>query len=390
MMRRLLAVLCGWVRSLEQNKPLIKVFVSATALLRNLRAMGSLAPGWALIPVLKSNAYGHGLALVAGVLEKERSVPFFALDSYFEARALRDAGIMKSLLILGHTPTETIEENPFAHIIFTVASLEQLKVLHERRIEARIHLKFDTGMHRQGILLERVDEALTFIREGDSFRVEGIFSHLADAETPDSELTKTQIERWNVLVARFRKECPQVVWYHLANSAGFAHADDIDANAGRTGIALYGVNPGNLSIQLTPVLSLETVITEIRIIEPGERVGYNGTFTAKRPTRVATVPIGYSEGIDRRLSNTGSFLVNGRPAPILGRVSMNISSCDITDIPGAEVGDSVVIVSGKREDPNSVESIARATGTIPYEVLVHLPGHLARIIKMPHGQNTHS
>ena len=121
-MRRLLAVLCGWVRSLEQNKPLIKVFVSATALLRNLRAMGSLAPGWALIPVLKSNAYGHGLALVAGVLEKERSVPFFALDSYFEARALRDAGIMKSLLILGHTPTETIEENPFAHICLLYTS----------------------------------------------------------------------------------------------------------------------------------------------------------------------------------------------------------------------------------------------------------------------------
>jgi alanine racemase len=343
--------------------------------------MQGLTPDWSAIPVLKSNAYGHGLALVAGIFEKEAGIPFFALDSYFEARVLRDAGVTKPLLILGHTPSESIEQNSLSDVVFAVASVEQLKNLHEKNVGARIHLKFDTGMHRQGIVLDRLDEVVTLVQGGGGLIVEGIFSHLADAETVDSALTRTQIERWNVLAARFRKECPGILWFHLANSAGFAHADAIDANAGRTGIALYGINPGNLPTPLVPALSMESCITEIRTIVPGERVGYNGTFTAKRITQVATVPIGYFEGVDRRLSNVGSYLVAGKPALILGRVSMNISSCDVTDIPAVGVGEMVVIVSGESGDPNSAESIARLTDTIPYEVLVRIPAHLQRVVE---------
>ncbi|MEK9177086.1 MAG: alanine racemase [Patescibacteria group bacterium] len=362
-------------------KPAVRVRVRPSRLVANLRAMASLAPAWSVIPVLKSNAYGHGLVPVAKALEREEGVPFFGLDSYFEAEMLRAAGVMRDLLILGHTPFRTIVENQLPGLVFTVASLRQLQELRKMRVRARLHVKFDTGMHRQGIMLDELDAALAFMRGTDALSIEGVLSHLADAETPDSPLTKTQIERWNLLVARCRGGCPGVTWYHLANSAGFAHAGAIDANAGRTGIALYGVNPGNLATPLSPALSLESVITELRTIESGERVGYNGIFTATRETRVATVPIGYFEGVDRRLSGKGAYLVQGHEALVLGRVSMNISSCDVTHIPSAAVGDTVVIMSAEKNDANSTERIAQAIGTIPYEVLVRVPAHLERVFE---------
>jgi alanine racemase len=130
-----------------------------------------------------------------------------------------------------------------------------------------------------------------------------------------------------------------------------------------------------------PVLELRSFITSIREIPEGDRIGYNITYTAKRPSRIATVPVGYYEGYDRRLSSVGNMLVQGTPVPVAGRISMNISSIDVTEVPSAKRGDTVVVLSRNREDPNSIEALSQRCGTIPYELLVHIPPHLRRVVE---------
>ncbi|MFH1838390.1 MAG: alanine racemase [Candidatus Kuenenbacteria bacterium] len=265
-------------------------------------------------------------------------------------------------------------------MFFIVGSLEQLKILIKLKTRQIIHLKFDTGMHRQGILYHQLDEVIHILNKKTTIQINGIMSHLADADNPNSKLTELQIERWNKLAKQFQKNFSNIRYYHLANSAGFAYAKDIIANIGRTGIALYGINQENLLSKFQPVLRMNSIISEIRTIAPNESVGYNGTFVAQHKMKIATVPAGYFEGVDRRLSNKGFFLIKNKLAPLCGRVSMNISSCDITDIVNAVIGSPINIISNYSEDQNSVKNIAKLCDTISYEILAHLPSHLRRII----------
>lgn len=357
-------------RTLRVHKPIITVEISQTAILNNLKAIQSLAPQWQVAPVLKSNAYGHDLVLIAEVL-KDENVPFFCVDSYPEAEQIRRAGIKKPILIMGHTPAETIERNRLKNISFVVFSLGQLSNLKH----GNVHIKFDTGMHRQGILYSDIDKVFPLLK---NLKVEGVMSHFAESEKPDSKLTKLQTERWNKIAERFQKDFP-VKYYHCANSGGFGFSDEINANVGRSGIALYGINPGNLDVKLEPALQMKSIVSEIREIDVGESVGYNGTFVAERKSRIATVPVGYFEGINRKLSRKGVFLLNGKKAALAGRVSMNISSCDVSDLE-VNVGDTVTVISNKPEDLNSISNIAKTCETVHYEVLVNIPPHLRRVL----------
>ncbi len=210
--------------------------------------------------------------------------------------------------------------------------------------------------------------------------VEGVFSHLAESETEASILTEIQISRWNTLVGVFQKEFPDIRHYHLANSGGFKHAPKIKATVGRSGIALYGIDLGNIGETLHPAMRMTSIVGEVHTVEAGESLGYNATFTAAARSTIASVPVGYFEGVERRLSNIGVFSIDGLEAPLCGRVSMNMSLCDVTDIEGVAEGSEVMILSNNREDRNSVENVARQAGTIPYEILVHIPAHLRRVV----------
>lgn len=359
-------------RSLRVHKPVITIEVNRNAILKNLKLMQSLAPNWEIAPVLKSNAYGHDLVLVAEIL-KDEHVPFFCVDSYPEAERIRKAGIKKSILIMGHSPAETIERNRLKNISFVVFSLEQLRNLKR----GNVHVKFDTGMHRQGVLFSDIDKVLDILKKRN-IKIEGVMSHFAESEKPDSKLTQLQLERWNKIVEKFQEDFP-VKYYHCANSGGFGYADKINANVGRSGIALYGINPGNLDVKLQPALKMKSIVSEIREIEVGESVGYGGTFIAERKSKIATVPLGFFEGLNRKLSGKGIFTINNQVAPLVGRVSMNISSCDITDLE-VNLGDVVTAISDNPEDKNSVENIAKISETLPYEILVNIPPHLRRVL----------
>ena len=399
-MKRLLAFL---LRRRHPYEPLIQVEISADRLIHNLEEFRKMAPNGVLAPVLKSNAYGHGLVEVARILETENSrskrmlkseypaIPFFVIDSYFEALALRSAGIKTPLLIIGYAPLETMLASRLKDISFTVTSLEALETL-SKSIDGssvsiskplRIHLKIDTGMHRQGILLNEIGRAIDLMHANEKIFLEGICSHLSDADNGDSAFTQSQIAAWNKSVERFKSAFPSLRYIHLSNTDGHRFSTEITANVSRLGLGLYGIVDGasfKPALNLLPALEMKTTLTGVKKIRKGEHVGYSNTFTAPKDMTIATIPAGYFEGIDRRLSNVGFVLVGERqiPCPIIGRVSMNITVIDVSKVPEAKIGTRVLLISNTSTDPNSIRNIAKACGTIAYEIAVHVPAHLKR------------
>lgn len=365
----------------QAHTPLITVSISRENLLKNIDAYRGAFPNLSFAPVLKSNAYGHGLLEVADVLD-DTGIPFFVVDSYFEARALRAGGIHAPILVIGYTRPEDIAHNRLRNASFALVDLVQARALARfAQKPVDVHLKLDTGMHRHGFLWKELPDVIDLLSTHPFIRVTGIGTHLGDADAKVSTLTDTQRERWHAMAEQLKRSFPTIKHRHIAATKGVRFAEEAEAPIVRLGIGLYGLDTSPDSrLSLTPVLDVETVITSVRDVPKGEPVGYNGTFIPTRPTRVATIPMGYYEGIDRRLSNTGCMLVHGKAASIVGRVSMNMTMLDVTDIPGAAVGDEVIAISRDPSAPNSVERIAKQTGCIPYEVLVHIPAHLRRIV----------
>ncbi len=401
-------------------EPLIKVEISKNHLIHNLHEFKKLAPkdphGHALIaPVLKSNAYGHGMFEVAHILQQEADrhggIPFCIVDSYFEAIALRAKGFALPLLVIGYTRPETIRSSNLKDVAFTVTSLETLRAIAEQKVDrwpstegklgfrspnfrfrpkiVRVHLKIDTGMHRQGILPSEIEEAISLIQHDSAGKrpvvLEGICSHLCDADNTDEIFTESQTHLWNKIVDRFRHEFKALKYIHLSATDGHRFTHDIAANVSRLGIGLYGLSENeslNHKLALLPVLEMKTIITGIKHIKEGDTVGYGNTFKAQGDMTIATIPVGYYEGIDRRLSSTGTILVGLQrtACPIIGRVSMNIVIIDVSKINDLHVGDEVVAISAKSSDENSIVNMAKKCGTISYEIAVHIPAQLKKVV----------
>lgn len=359
-------------------EPLVEVRISPGAILHNLKIFRELDKKLAIAPVLKSNAYGHGLVEIAKIVDGE-NIPFLCVDSYFEALILRNEGIRSPILVIGYTPTKNILESRLKDVAFGIVNIEGLRELSEADHPAHIHLKIDTGMHRHGISMDEIDEATRLIRANKRIVLEGVYSHLADADTPNSKHTEMQIKNWNSVVEEFKREFPNIRYFHLAATSGVS-LPNIDANALRIGIGLYGFNTSTHELDLQPALEMVTRITSTRTLQKGASVGYNATFAVPNEMRVATIPVGYYEGLDRRLSNKGNVLVRNTPCLIVGRVSMNITSFDVSKVPNVKVGDLVTVISNHHEDSNSVQNIARLCETIPYDILVHIPAHLRRVV----------
>ncbi|TAK95608.1 alanine racemase [Patescibacteria group bacterium] len=361
--------------------PQVRVLVSQSHLLHNLAEYRRRYPQLALAPVLKSNAYGHGLVLTGQLLDRA-NVPFLVVDSLFEAVALRHNGVKSPILVIGYVNVDNVQKCKLNKVVFTLTSLEQLRGIAARLNHPQeFHLKIDTGMHRQGLSPGQLTEAIQIIRQQEFIQLVGVCSHLADADGADDQLTRQQIAVWNQAVDQLKQNFTSLRWIHLSATSGLDYLDVAQGNAARLGIGLYGINVSpRLAMNLKPALQLQTEVSSIRTLEAGDRVGYNGTFRAEKEMRVATVPVGYFEGVDRRLSNTGCFMVKDKCCPIVGRVSMNITSIDVSAVPEINLGEAVTIISNVPGDQNSVENIAKAAGTIPYEILVHIPQHLRRIV----------
>jgi alanine racemase len=382
-------------------QPLITVEISKKRLLHNLNEFRTIAPKMAgsdigcVAPVLKSNAYGHGLFEIADILESESTIPFFIVDSYFEAIALRAHGIKTPILIIGYTRPETVINSRLKNIAFAITTIESLRAIsktgvHNAKRPMNIHLKIDTGMHRQGILPEEIIEAIELIKKNPNIVLEGICSHFSDADSPDTSFTEKQIVVWNEIARQFKTEFPSLKYIHLSATDGHRFAKKIEANVSRLGIGLYGLSDNaafSQKMHLQPVLRMKTIVTGIKLLKEGETTGYGNMFTAWRDTRIATIPVGYFEGLNRKLSNNGSVIAESDGSkstnticPIVGRVSMNITTIEIPAGDQIEVGSSIIAISDRASDANSIASIAQKSGTITYEIAVHIPAHLKRNI----------
>ena len=375
-----------WLGS-DRPSSLIKIGISRENLLHNLNAYRSAHPDQEFVPVLKSNAYGHGLILVAKLLDRE-PIAFFMVDSLFEARRLKDAGIRSRVLVMGYVRPEDIARNRLRGVDFAIVDIEQARELARTlRTPKRIHVKIDTGMHRHGILPEQMTDVIAVLRSNVNVQVVGLCSHFADADTAHSVHAAKQVERWKsaseVLVEAF----PAIRYRHLAATKGVRFAKDAGTNVARLGIGLYGFDtaPGE-GARLRPVLEMRTIVSSARTIPAGESVGYNATFTASEPMTLATIPAGYYEGIDRRLSGKGSVIIKGVRCPIVGRISMNMTSVDASLVPDVSPGDEVAVISRNPEDSNSIPEMVKLVNTDDYQeseyvMLAHLSPQLRRVVE---------
>lgn len=377
--------LIKFLRKIRRNflryDPSIKIFISKTRLIENLKEYQKKYPKLLFSPVLKSNAYGHGLVQVAEILDKE-NIAFFVVDSLPEAIILRNNGIKSEILVIGHTKPENVKNSKLSGVAFTITSLEQLEGVAETiSSRVKIHLKIDTGMHRQGILPNQINKSIEIIKSNKFLNLVGICSHFADADGDNETFTKLQIENWAKIVLQFKREFQAIKFFYISATAGTFFNDQTSGNVARLGIGLYGVNPSPLAkLNLKSVLQMQSVISSLRQLKAEEYVGYNITYKTKQNSTIATVSAGYFEGVDRRLSSCGFFKIGDNYCPIVGRVSMNITSIDVTSVPNVKFGDKVIIISDNTDDRNSVENIAKLTQTIPWEIFVHIPQHLRRIV----------
>ena len=360
---------------------LVEIFVYKNHLFHNLKQYQKIDPSSRVAPVLKSNAYGHGLIEVARVFDQPET-PFLVVDGYYEALILRNEGVRVPILVIGYTATENIVACRLNNVAFTILDLPQLHDLSATlTVPQRIHLKIDTGMNRQGMLMTEVEDAFAAVKKNKHLILEGLCSHLADADGADESFTLLQIERWNEVAKAAKNTFPGIKYLHLANTAGSYYAPRIKANVMRVGIGLYGFNPSpRQRLDLKPALEIRSRVGAVKWIKKGDKVGYNVTYEAEHDMPLAVVPTGYNSCVDRRLSNKGFFTINGTPCPIVGRVSMNITTIDAGALDAVQRGDVVTVISAQKEDKNSVENIARLCNTIPYIILVNISPQLRRVV----------
>ncbi|MDR4463764.1 MAG: alanine racemase [Nitrospira sp.] len=360
--------------------------VDLTALDHNLLQLRRfLSPGCDIMAVVKANAYGHGAVETAQALSHQGIVRF-AVFSIEEGIALRHAGITASIVILGPVFSRQVEDL-FAYRLTPVVSDPALLTLLGQ-CAARcaspypIHLKIDTGMGRLGLTQGELETILTNHALPSSLFLEGVMSHLADSDGLEPGPTEQQFHLFDRALKVVREAGFSTPLMHLANSAGIVRFPSAHYSLVRPGIMLYGYHTLPPSVpppDLRPVLSLTTRVVQLRLIQPGETVSYNRTFMARRPTRIAVLPIGYSSGISRRLSNRGQVLIRGQRATIVGIVCMDMVMVDVTEIHDVAVGDEVVLIGQQGTERITAQDIAEWTGTISYEVLCAISHKIPRL-----------
>lgn len=372
---QLLKKLIHSLRYRKTHDPLIKVHINKAALCFNYEYFTSI--GKPVIPVLKANAYGHGLIEVASILDSYKPT-YLAVDSLDEAIRLRRQGIVSPILILGYCSVQNMLHAKLPHVTYVISSISQLQEWSQSQQGAQIHLEVNTGMNRHGIDIHEIQKAQEIIQH-TKLTVTGICSHFADADVTDSNITNWQVKEWNEVVQKTKILFPTATVFHLANTEGSLL--DLNTTATRVGGGLYGLDlTSNHSFGITkPIMSIETIITSIRDIPQGAGVGYNHTFIAPKHMKIASIPMGYNEGIDRRLSNKGVVYIRDKRCPIVGRVSMNITLIDVSHV-DAKVGDAVEVISPIRKKENSFDTLAMICNTISYDLAVHISPTLRRVL----------
>ena len=352
------------------------------ALRHNLAQVRRLAGAREVIAIVKADAYGHGAVPVARALAAE-GLTRFGVALVEEGRALREAGIRGEVLVLGGFVEDQADEIVELGLTATIFHSGHADALNEaaRRAgrAAPVHVKIDTGMGRLGFSPDAAPDAVVALARLAFLRLEGLMTHFADADLADPAYAREQVARFDAVAETVRRAGVRIPIRHAANSAAVMAASSWrSAMAGplydavRPGLMLYGARPGpavGAGVDLRPVLSLTTRILLLKRVPSGTPISYGRTFVTRRESLIAVLPIGYADGYPRALSNAGRVLVRGRAAPVVGRVCMDLTMVDVTDVPGAAEGDETVVIGAQGAAAITVEEVAAGAGTIAYEIL---------------------
>jgi len=363
--------------------------IDVAAVGKNLEAFRSVVtPGTAVMAVVKANAYGHGIEVVAPVAARHSD--WLGVNSLEEALTVRELGIDKPIAILGHTELDNLEyvvSGQFRQVVYredVAAALSNHA--RDRRMTARVHLKVETGTHRQGIDLERLGDFVKEIQALPNLDIEGVISHFASADELDRsgrEYTEYQAGIFTQAIAIARAAGFNPRYLHIANSAAAFNLDLPECNLVRPGITLYGALPSadfSGTMDLKPVMTLKSRIAMLKWVDPGTSISYARRYTAGERTLVASVPVGYADGYRRSLTNRAEALVRGVRVPVIGTVCMDWIMLNVSAVPEVTVGDEVVLM-GCDCNGNRVraEEIADWSQTIPYEIFCGISKRVPRI-----------
>jgi len=352
-----------------------------------------------MMAVVKADGYGHGAPQVAGVA-LENGAEFLAVARLNEAIMLREAGISAPILLFGHSLPDYVGILDSQNIWAALNTLESAHCISaeavRRKTTIKAHIKVDTGMGRLGLMTDEIavqstsreqfDRAIKDIKAISALpgiKVEGIFTHFANADSRDKDHALIQLSRFKKILEDLKKHAFQVKYRHAANSAAIIELPESHLDMVRPGIAQYGLWPSEevdkQRIDLKPVMSLKSRVIQVKEVGSGFAVSYGSTYVTPGPTRIATIPIGYADGYDRILSSSGHMLVRGVRAPIIGRVCMDLTMIDVGHVPDVRLEDEVVVLGSQGNETISADEIAKRIGTINYEIVSSLTSRVPKV-----------
>ena len=360
------------------------IYISQERILANVHYLQWLKPDHQVFPVLKSNAYGHGLKQMCQILEKT-DVPFLCVDSYPEWQFVQKYTTKKAL-ILGETSPENYRWYDTKRASIAVYNITVLKALIEQGKKYSIHLFLNTGMNREGIQFHELDVVLKLLKQQSVLNLEWVMSHLANADELNHSFCKTQVAQFTRMYELILEAGFDPARRHIGNSAGMSRIYDPLFNAWRTGLATYGYNPllaedpqHEKYTALEPALRITTTVVSLQDLRPGDMVSYGWHFKADTASKTATIPFGYHEWLSRKLTNNWSVKWKDQYLPLVGAICMNLSCLDTLGH-DVQVGDEIEIISRDKNVPHTIQAFADKTGTISYEVLVNLDWKAKRVI----------
>jgi alanine racemase len=381
------------------NSFLVRAEIDLKAIAHNIKELRRIAhPDARLMGVVKANGYGHGAIEVARCA-LQNGAEVLGVARIEEGRQIREAGIEVPILIFGYTLPELtadLLEYELTQTVYTCAAAQALsRTATSLKKKIKIHLKVDTGMGRLGLLpqnfqrdnsvalnVDAIEETLA-IAGLDGLELEGIFTHFATADSADKTYAEDQLDLFMNFLNRLRKAGLKPPVRHAANSAALIDMPQSHLDMVRPGIASYGLYPSDevnkKHVSLKPAMALKARIIHLKKVPAGFKVSYGGTHETPKATTIATIPIGYADGLNRLLSSSGQMLVHGQRAPIIGRVCMDLTMLDVGDIDNVQMGDEVVIFGQQGSDSITIDEIASSLNTINYEIVSTITARVPRV-----------
>jgi len=373
--------------AIETQRPTVAE-IDLGALRANFRASRAVAAHGELMVVVKADAYGHGAVTVARTLIDE-GCRHFGVATLDEARELRQAGIRTRVYLQAGFFAEQAAEivaldlTPFVFDAAMIRLLDRAAASAGRR-DFPIHVKIDSGATRLGVMPAEIPDVIAAVRSASAVRLEGVCTLLANAGDPQSPITDTQLGVFNRAIETLNAAGMKPSLIHVANSAALVLRPDSHFNLARPGLAIYGLPPVAAvreRVELHPVMTFKTRLMQIKRAPAGSGVGYGHTFVTPRESLIGVLPVGYADGYRRGLQHGGEVLVRGARAPVVGAVSMDLTTIDVTDIAGASVGDEVILWGESGGEVISVNDVARLAQTISYEMLCTVGKRVPRVIR---------